>query len=446
MRILCIGVSGLPSGVKGDLTTAHVLQDYDAVVVDPLDLKTLYPEIWRRVSEYHRVGAMDSSDVDTATGEKLDRWNKKRSQEAKGLLGRGGVLAWLMRPIEAYRYKFGGEYKVVSNYDWLMGIQPLDDYILNLHDGHGTTVDITDSNHPVSEYLGKEKPSWTAYLGHTEYKQWKVLAQAYGSHDIALTCRVGRGHIVALPSGACAYKHGELLEQCISKLLKQEEPRDKPAWVERIQPPEQRKILERMGVLDTKMSELRKQRDELAADNEKWERWKWLLWETGKHHLEPVVREAVALIGCQVEPQPDKDSDGKVDSEFGPALLEVEGTVRSVTRDKLGQLVVNVGNFLKDKSISAKGIFVGNPFCRKPLDDRPPKGTQKNLFAKELIQDAEKHNITVLLSTDLYDVVCRILEGQVSDDEKKRLRQAIFEGKGFVELAELLPPSNAQLG
>ncbi len=431
MRILCIGIWGLPSGEYGDLITANVLQDYDAVVVNPEDLETLYPtsaipgKLYR--SEERKLLTIEAGDY-------VKYVSEMRSKELRGLLELGGVLICFMQPLVHYWYELvpGLLKEQITNYDWLGFTAPFNEYLENLGYGHGETIDSINQSQSFAAYL-RNKPSWTAFVRHKDYSHWRVLASAFGTNDVALTCRQGRGHIVFLPSGRFD-EDMELLESCIKNLLGEKEPREKPTWVREILVPGQKEISEKIQHTEAGIDKLQKERNELYASDEQLERWKWLLWETGRDHLEPAVREALALIGCKVEPQPIEDSDGKVESEFGTALLEVEGTVGTVTRDKLGQLVVNIGNFLKDKGISPKGILVGNPFRKEPLHNRPPKGTQKMPFAKELIQDAENQNITVLLSTDLYNIVCGILDKRISEGKKKELRQAIFEGKGLVRL------------
>lgn len=429
MRILCVGIWGLPSGVTDRLTTAAIFQDYDAVVVDPLDLEIIYRLY---TSEWYR--SKEKRQLKIEAGHYIKAINEIRSREVEGLLELGGVLICFMRPLVTWSYgedELGG-WERITNYGWLGLTSPFEEYIDSLGIGHGDTIDFIDQNHEFAAYL-RNKPPWTTFARHEYHSYWKVLASAFGTNDVALTRRQGRGHIVFLPSGTFAGSE-ELLESCIKNLLREREPREKPTWVREIMVPQQKEILEKIEHADGEIEKLRKATDKFCASNENLERWKWLLWETGRDHLEPVVREALARIGCKVEPEPVKDSDGRVESEFGIALLEVEGTVGGIMRDKLGQLVVNIGNFLKDKGTTPKGIFVGNPFREEPLSNRPPKGTQKRLFAKELIEDAENQNITVLLSTDLYDIVCGILDGRVNEDKKKELRQAIFGGKGLVRL------------
>ena len=147
-----------------------------------------------------------------------------------------------------------------------------------------------------------------------------------------------------------------------------------------------------------------------------------------------MVRDALALLGCTVKPQPDKDSDGAVACDYGTALLEVVGSKGIIRIEKLGELKKNMGNFIAQKGTDVKGILVGNPFCEEPLDNRPPKDSQKQLFAKELIESAERQDITVLLTNDLYEVVSRVLEGKLSEEAKQSIQQQIFNGKGLVRL------------
>lgn len=82
--------------------------------------------------------------------------------------------------------------------------------------------------------------------------------------------------------------------------------------------------------------------------------------------------------------------------------------------------------------------MIGNPFCEELIDNRPPKDSQKQPFAKELLESAEKQDITVLLSADLYELVTRILSDKISDNQKLSIRKKIFEANGLLRLSQLL--------
>jgi hypothetical protein len=213
------------------------------------------------------------------------------------------------------------------------------------------------------------------------------------------------------------------------------ETRPQPSWAKAISVPGQGELISKITQINKQVDTLEKEREGLISDNTQSERWKWLLWEKGKHQLEPTVCEALALLGCHIEPQPDKDSDGLVNCDYGVALLEVVGSERTIRVQKVGQLIKNIGNYISEKGGQVKGILVGNPFCSKSLDNRPPKDKQEQLFAKELLESAEKQDIAVLLTTDLYKIVCRILDDELPKTEKRSLQKRIFNGKGLVKLA-----------
>jgi len=428
MRILTINVMGIPSGSSSDLVSANVFQDYNALVVNPISLESLWGYNY---FEYYNP---DDRTLTSKSGEISSRLSVKRGKQVIGLLKRGGVVVCFMQPLIRYTYKhyYQGKERQsnVTNYDWL----PEDIYSESgtIILGRGQTIDYIDSGHPFSEYLNII-PSWSAYIEKDDCEDWKILASAFNTHAVSLAKRAGLGHIILLPS-YYDYHNGELLERCIVKMLGERETRPQPSWAKAILVSGQEELISKITHVNKQVSALEKEREALIGDNNKLERWKYLLYEKGKHQLEPVVRDALALLGCTVEPQPDKDSDGVVICDYGTALLEIVGSKGTIKIEKLGELTKNMGNFITKKGIKVKGILVGNPFCDDPLDNRPPINSQKKPFAKELIESAEQQSITVLLTTDLYEVVSRILKGEPPKPEKQSLQQHIFSGKGLVRL------------
>ncbi len=374
----------------------------------------------------------DEGKIDCETGELIHSVNDRRRQEVDGLLQRGGVLVCFMQPLMTHSYicrrKGEDRWHFVTNYDWL----PEHTELPEIKCSTGVTIDFVDSGHPFSEYLNT-RPRWSAYVEKDACKNWKVLASAFETHAVSLAKRVGLGNIILLPS-YYDYHNGELLERCIVKLLGDKKTMPQPGWAKDVLVPGQQELVAKVVEITGKIDSLDEQRKKLTDEKDRLERWKYLLYEKGKHQLEPVVRDALALLGCNVETQPDKDSDGAVACDYGTALLEVVGSNGTIRIEKLGELVRNEGNFISKKGGKVKGILVGNPFCDQPLEGRPPKDSQKHLFAKELIESAEQQGITVLLSTDLYRVVCRILEGKSSDGDRRSVQERIFNGKGLVRL------------
>ena len=428
MEILTVSVIGVPDSTSSNLFDSNVFQDYDAVVVDPKTLDNLYG--WNRI-EYHD---RDSGFLGAHWARLLSETNEDRSEEVKGLLRRGGVVVVFLEPLISYRYQETHQGKTswfhITNYDWLGNLAESE----GIKSARGNTLELLDSNHPFAEYLNT-KPPWSAYFDKEDCKKWKVLAGAFGTHALAITKRVDLGQIVLLPS-YYHYSNGELLKRCVLRLLGDKDITPVPRWAEDILVPGQTQLVTEINATNHEVNALEQKRQTLVEANDKLKRWKFLLYGKGKHELEPVVREALLLLGCNVEPQADKDSDGLVSCDCGQALLEVVGSKETIKIEKLGELVKNLGNFLASKGTIVKGVLVGNPFCDEPMANRPPKDSQKKLFAKELLDSAEKQSITVLLANDLYELMCLVLNGRVSDREKKALRHKIFDGKGLVRLIE----------
>lgn len=428
MKILTINVLGIPSGSDSNLIEANVFQDYDAIVVDPQSLDVLYGPMEYK-SNTNRV-------LKPEWGQGLVELNSRRREEAYGLLKRGGIIVCFMEPMDLcsfYLHSRGKEYEYyISNYNWLFSSSELASELGVIKYSKGKTIDYVDSKHPFSEYL-YTRPSWSTYVEKDACQNWQILGSAFGTHVVSLMRVIEDGHIVLLPSDY-NYENGEILEHCIQGLLAGKEFVPQPSWAEDILVPGQEETITRITHIDTELDSLGKERDALIHKNLELDRWKYLLYAKGKHQLELVVRDALALIGCTVESQQDKEGDGLVISEHGTILLEVVGSKGTIKIEKLGELIKNVGNFISQKGIRVKGVLVGNPFCDQLLDNRPPKNTQKQLFAKELIESAELQDISVVLSTDLYTVVSKILKKELSDSDKKSLQQRLFKGKGLVRL------------
>lgn len=428
MRILTIDVIGIPSGQSGNLVGANVFQDYDALVINPEDFETLYRSVEYRDS--------DKNILDMDCGRALVALNHRRRNEAKGLLRRGGVIVCFLQPLQTYTYTYvsrGTPGKTtLTNYDWLMDANDRKIQLGIIRYSTGESIELVDSNHPMAEYL-KTKPSWSAYIEKDDCPDWKILAMAFDTNVLSLAKRVDLGHIVFLPS-YYHYENGEVLEKCIARLLKNKDFSHQPPWARKIIVPGQTELMGKIGKLNLQISTLENERDIAVAQERELDRWKYLLYEKGKHHLEPVVREVFSLIGCSVTPQADKDSDGIVSCEEDVALLEATGSKGSIKMEKLGELNTNMGNYISRKGSKVKGILVGNPFCEEALDNRPPKDSQKPLFAKELVESAEQQGITILLTTDLYKVVTQVINASIKPAELSQMLRAIFKGRGLVRL------------
>lgn len=428
MKILSIGLYGIPSAKKADLISANVLQDYEAVVVNPNDLSTLYGEYIGSIFAKRDPDILTSKFASFA-----NKVNADRRKQVKGLIQKKGAIICFLQPFRFWQSL--DESILVSNYDWLFDTREISTQFGNIVYGTGTTINYIDPHHYFTEYLSI-KPNWNAYIpvDSCDQTKWKFIASAFGTHLLSLESTTKTGHIILLPSEYQS-KNGKLLEQCITKLLGDQEVTPTPEWAKSIIVPGQDEIIKELDEVNIEIKAASEKQSILISHIEELDSWKWLLYETGKHRLEPIVHKALSLLGCKVEPQPDSDSDGKVETEFGIALLEIEGAKGTIKIDKISQLLKNIANFLAQEGILPKGILVGNPFRLEEPLNRPPNDSQKKLFSTEVLSTAEMQNMSVLSSTDLYEIVCLILDNKLTTTQIESIRKRIFHEKGLVRLS-----------
>jgi hypothetical protein len=426
MKILAIGIHSIPGTTDSNLIQSNVFEDYDAVIVNPDSLYALYGDKYRTHDESHRA-FLDEDFASYAT-----QVNSVRHEQARGLMQKNGLIICFLQPPMVWTDP--SQRQILTNYDWLFHTDEIAVQFNEITYGTGTTIDYINPSHPFTQYL-LTKPHWKAYIqkAHCDQEKWKILASAFDTHLLSLASTAETGSVILLPSGHHT-ENGELLQQCIKTLLGDRDITPTPEWAESIVVPCQDKILKALAEIDTQINTLNQKQSILVSKNIELQNWKWLLYETGKHRLQPIVLKAFSLLGCNAQPEPDSDSDGRLQTEFGTALLEIEGANETIKINKISQLLKNIANFLAQQGVSTKGILVGNPFRTEELSNRPPKGSQKKLFSDQVLTTAEMHNISVLLSTDLYEIVCLILDNKLTTQQIKSVRQRIFQGKGLISL------------
>lgn len=428
MRILSVGVLGLPSSENGDFGSADVLQDYDAVVVGADSIDSLFRQYSIKYINKEKLI------LDPEHGQILLHRNLRRRIEVDGLLEKGGIIVAFMNPIIQYQYDDDDVTNYLTNYDWLFDRNEIENE-LNIRHGTGISFNNFDSKHSFYEYL-KLKPRWNAYadIEKAQSSEWQILASAYSTHALSLVKRVNDGFIILIPSSYLT-ENGEILENCIANILSIDEPTPEPEWVTTMVVPGQEILFPKRSEISKTLEALQEENEQISNDIQQLEKWKYLLYEKGKHRLETMVREAFSLIGLNDSSSTKQIADGFFSCEYGDAILEVEGTKESIKIEKISQLIKDRANYIEENKCSPpKGILVGNPFCGENIENRPPEGTNKSLFTKELVQTAEKQDVTVILSVDLYDIICRILNNEMTDEEKQSLRKQIFESTGFIRL------------
>ncbi|GAH87570.1 unnamed protein product, partial [marine sediment metagenome] len=252
MKILSIN-AGIPDSVTSNLLISNVFQDYSAVIVDPSNVETLYGDLDYYDGPTNKRERIIKHDLALA----LVKMNIKRRNEVEALLRLGGVLVCFLRPIIRRLYSSLPElFESITNYDWFP--EQLVSEIHNIQFSKGNTIDYLDSEHPFFNYL-KTKPSWSAYVDINQCKSSKILASAFGSHVLSFTKRVDSGHMVFIPS-AYSHANGELLKECIVKLLKNKEILPQPNWARKIFIPGQEDLKKEIKDFNSRINSLEKGR------------------------------------------------------------------------------------------------------------------------------------------------------------------------------------------
>jgi hypothetical protein len=181
-------------------------------------------------------------------------------------------------------------------------------------------------------------------------------------------------------------------------------------------------LQERMQELETQISSLKEDRDNLLA-------YVGLLFGYGKAVLEPVVRTSFRLLGFTV-PEPE-EYDGEWDVELldegsgRTALGEVEGSEGVIDVDKYRQLLDYVEAEAQEGR-NRKGILIGNGF-RLLAPDTPERGEQ---FSDHARRGAVRNQFCLLPTTELFKAVCAVLEAKDSARLKAAVRNSILATTG----------------
>lgn len=176
------------------------------------------------------------------------------------------------------------------------------------------------------------------------------------------------------------------------------------------------------GLFD-EIERLERRKEELA-------RFKQLLYETGKP-LEDICKLVLQKLGCRIDAS---SEDFLLTSGGREAVVEVKGREGVIERKDGAQLSQNRKNYAisRGKETTAfKAILLANAWRLVfPLEDRCRK---KDYFAPHLISDAEKDEMALVTTPELFDAYCRVLEGKASGEE---ILNSMFSGVGVTHLME----------
>ncbi len=166
-------------------------------------------------------------------------------------------------------------------------------------------------------------------------------------------------------------------------------------------------------------------------------RFQALLYE-GDDALEPVVLEALSLLGGDVEePATRGVEDGRViDPDGNLYMIEVKGLTGEIKRAHIRQLQDWVTAAQTDENLDCRGLLVAN------VHRSQPPGERAAAITGEVVSAARRVSHAVITTTQLFQALAD-LEAEMLTAQT--FWEAVANAKGLVDLPELEPLSDLEL-
>lgn len=270
----------------------------------------------------------------------------------------------------------------------------------------------------ISDVLQRYKDEMKFHTRLPEAKDWTTAARAKAGYPVALFRRYNNGAIIVLPD----FKRPDvvvrdLLEQVVPKvapLTHADKPRradePPPEWLDEYTVEGVKVLAREISALAKSIEQQQEAMASLEAKRVEAARYSDLLWAFGETWLEPVVRDALTLLGVPCEPDRPKD----LVHRFGDGQelwMEVEGTTGPIKVDKGSQLLRYMTEEI-ERHEQIHGAIIGNPYRLEPPNARPPAGAQAGLFSPPLVSLAKKQRWPLITTTELFRLVQRHFKGE----------------------------------
>lgn len=437
MRVLVIGFP-LPDPQIDNYSFASAPSffDYDALVVDPSSVSQVIEDVVEGRAE--RATHFDQPVLNGPTSPQavgLADLLRRRQEETARLLALG-------RPVVCFAYPDVPHPRVVGfngchRYYWLPAPPGLDYGPGLLMPGDGTSVLLTESDHPFAPYVDQFRTK-LAYRAHfSEAAKGfpsfaRVFARSAGGAAVGVELRVGEGRIVFLPpirspgKGAERYAIARTILDCVRRMLDVQADEPAPGWLAAFPLPGLAELEAAEGEVEERLSRAQEELAAARAHRQEIDRYRRLLWQEGKYGLESAARDALRLLGFTVTEDPDRPAE--VSYEGQTALLEVEGAREAVGMEPHYRLRRRWEEELARSGRAPRGLIVVNGYRLQAPEERPTQ------YVDALRVAAESMRYGLLTSDRLFEVVRRVLEGD--DAAVASFRARIFDAEGEISLNE----------
>jgi hypothetical protein len=375
------------------------LKDFDAVVVNVTSL-------------------------DDKTIKQLPRYkffNEIRKEMSLLLASSGSIIA--LAP-ERRGVKHGDDWR--NNWEWCpIGIWTQSEA--------GDTIQM--KNTPFGRYLSKFK-RWTFYFfipdaalsteltdvfGPAYNTEYRLPIESYALNRYGKTLAgevsllVGSyghgrkyGSLTLLPAIA-ELEQKEAINLILEDLLGKPQQALPPEWISQISMPFVDGLNAEIANKHAAIEALRQEIDVNKRRRAEIEKWKKLVYTTGKE-LEQIFEEAVITLGANTKPA-SAEEEFILEHNGHAAMVECKGVGKSISLEHVRQADSHVLKFVENENREGKGILFGNAFRNLPPGERGKAGIA--VFPDNVVKHATQREIALVGASDFLEAFCRFLKGEL---------------------------------
>lgn len=255
-------------------------------------------------------------------------------------------------------------------------------------------------------------------------------SESYVSYETTTVTLQESGTVIWLP-GATKISDYEAVDLILKERYRLQFEQAPPDWVEAYKLPEQIPIEQKIFHHEQEIQQLKKELITAQQRLQDASRFRKLLYEQGVEGLEPVVRDALRELGATVSDPPPKENreDGRLKAPTGQiGMLEIKGRTKSLSLDDVRQLDQWVRDALIQENLESKGILIANMYCGRPPELR------NNPFPANCVDRAEKANLCLMTTTQLFQALCSYQREELDVAE---FWNTVFDTDGVCPLPEL---------
>lgn len=178
-----------------------------------------------------------------------------------------------------------------------------------------------------------------------------------------------------------------------------------PDWANNIYLPGQKELLLENKENEGKITNIQAKINEKSTKLRALDQFKILLYGEGKE-LEDIVEKSLKMLGIEVKkPEIDNIEDRYFQENEVKIPVEIKSCDKCANNRHIGQLLTRVDSYEKSE-YKTRGLLIINTFHETFPNKR------KDAFQESIIKIAKDANLTLMTTKDLFDLVCKKLNGE----------------------------------